>query len=163
MSRIIEIKDLMYRIHLDKIRRWLKKIKSFYNEQPEIEFDELLDCYEVYCIFCYHLRDYLIESSLFDKAKVDNFIQSNPELKICRDICTRTKHLIVREPMIDSNVAIVGNFVSSNSTSDRPHLYYDWQIEVNNEKRNPLEVATKCLSLWESFIVSCGQIALPVS
>jgi|GEM_PF-4144200 len=160
---MIKDTDLMYRIHLDKIRRWLKKLESFYIRQDDLDFDELLDCYEIYCIFCYHLSDYLIQSCLFDSKKVYDYIDSHLELKVCKDICNKTKHLILERPKVDSNVRITKLFVSSNVISKRPHLYFDWEVEVLDGKINPLELAKKCLSLWESFIISCGQNALPVA
>lgn len=162
MSTVIKDTDLMFRIHLDKIRRWLKKIESFYTVRPANDFDELLDTFEVFCIYCYQLKDYLIKSILFDETKVYDFVRSNPELQMCADLCNKTKHMTLREFWIDPNISIEGMYVGSLCQSPKPHLYLDWQVAVLNKKINPLQLAKRCLALWESFITSCGENASPI-
>ena len=157
-AKRITITDISWKLHIKKINRWLKRLEKFCEERSHKgEFEDQLDFLEVFFIHCYHLKDYLKNSCYFDKDTVESFVKSNKELRICRDICNQTKHLVCDNPSIDPDIKKYKIFVPYSLKSERPHEMYDWQIWLYDKDReetlklNGLQLARKCIELWGKF------------
>lgn len=155
---IIKDTDYEYQKQFNKVKRWLKRLENFCIEKPDgDDFNDQLDFLDAFFTCCYHLGDYLKESQFFDKKEVVEYIESNLELKVCRDICNKAKHLKYRKPSIDSNLTAYKVFVGERNKL-QPHLYHDWEIWFYDKeteichKVNALELARKCVTLWKLFI-----------
>lgn len=67
--------------------RFLKRIRN--TDRGNIDYEDDL---HAYFVFCYHLKDYIIKDAKLSAQVVDNYIKSEPYLKLCRNICNLIKH-----------------------------------------------------------------------
>lgn len=140
---------------LNRTKRWSNKLNSISrSEAPAKDIDEY-NKDTIYAFFqsCLHIRDWIIASYPAKKAAVDNFIESNTDLKICRDICNGSKHLNVKDHSVDPNISksLHSSVYSTNMTSTGTDVIY-W-VTVNNLPLDVLQLAQCCVIHWEGFLV----------
>lgn len=154
MGKVIE--------QLNRTKRWHEKIKLILvSELPTKEIDEN-NRDIIYAFFqnCYHIKDWVISSFPLKKSAVEEFIQSNNDLKICRDICNGSKHLKLNNYSVDPNISnnLHGRFysISINNNVRTEVIYF---ATVNNRSVDVVSVAANCLVLWETFLIKEGIIS----
>jgi len=118
---------------------------------------------EVYSFFldCYHLKDWLINDPGFpgNKDDVEDYVNSNQELRLCADICNRKKHLLLGKPRSTENPSVSGQKIDLNSGTGVGMIKIKFTIDTASGTRDAFELATKCLELWKEFIVNKGGTA----
>jgi hypothetical protein len=112
---------------------------------------------DVYSFFinCHHLKDWIINDPAVavSEQDVENWVNANPPLLICADICNGAKHLsrmpnrIVsgKERSIDSkaySIAIMEGSVQPAKIT----------VKFFIDKSDAFKVATECIQKWEEFI-----------
>ncbi|MBI2446535.1 MAG: hypothetical protein HYV51_01800 [Parcubacteria group bacterium] len=140
-----------------RIERWYKRLKEISTKKGQ----EQSTYYQedvVYTFFqnCFHLKDWIINSGVLEKNIVDGFIESNTDMKICRDLCNGSKHLAITNPSIDSNIAVdtteffisVGGFAENKAVC--------WVHVDGYPSLDALVLAEMCLMWWRIFFEKQG-------
>jgi|APCry1669191674_1035369.scaffolds.fasta_scaffold31275_2 hypothetical protein len=96
---------------------------------------------------CYALRDWFIKSGAVSMREIDEMIGANESMRLCRDVCNRSKHLTLREPSIDGHFQIFREYDHYENTSR-------WVIFVLGVKRDLFDVASSCMTFWTHFLES---------
>src|SRR5262249_11565420 len=95
---------LSWRSQHDRLKRWSRRLHEFGDDGS---FQERLDFFLAFFLNCYALRDWFINSNSISQIELDNLIQSNEAMRLCRDICNRSKHLTLNRPAsTDPNFSI---------------------------------------------------------
>lgn len=139
-----EIKD-----QFSSLGRSLKRLKDNYKTDSNIED-------YVYHFFqdCFHFKNYVTESGLINKKDVNDFIESNKDMKICRDICNGSKHCINTNPSIDESIH--KNVNKRNYKIIKPITEEKHYCFIQGKKiptLDALELAENCYLLWETFLI----------
>ena len=105
---------------------------------------------------CYHLKDWIPVMERIGKSdwnkKWEQFVSSNIEIKICRDICNGTKHLSITAPSIDKDFAIFREYnpfhrvLGTRST--------EFTIYADGQKYSLPDLMFGCIKAWDYFIAT---------
>lgn len=141
----------------NQYQRMIRFYKRAINSTDSI--DEL-DFLTAFFQNCFHLKDWLI---IYDvdaeiKTKVNNLINSNDELKMCRDICNGMKHLRLTNPSIDNNFAFFKEYDPFTKKMDSKD--YHWVVYFKEKKFKLLEISNKCINIWNNFLFSSLQLKI---
>jgi hypothetical protein len=115
---------------------------------------------EVFSFFvnCYHIKDWLPrDRSLRVSGKlIRDFIDSHLELKICGDLCNGAKHCVLsRTPWTGSQPVLAGRLYESEGTNGVFHtIKCKFTILSNGQFYDALELAQRCMALWDGFLAS---------
>lgn len=139
---------------LNRVKRWHERFKEISNGR---EHTRDTDYYQdvLYAFFqnCWHLKDWVVNSGSLDKKIVDNFFHSNSDLKICRDLANGSKHLIIRDPSIDSDISVSNRKYSISIGGGPVKIEIIYYVRVKDYP--PIDafgLATNCLALCEGFL-----------
>lgn len=135
----------------DRIIRWRDKFNSLTFDEKNIEkAHEYLDF--MYACFqsIFHLKDWLIQESSIKKDEVFEFINSNKEIGICRDICNGTKHYNITSPSVDEKFGFIRSYNPFHKQFNSPK----WNVVLcaGGETYKPIDLINKCIILWNEFI-----------
>ncbi len=130
-----------------RIIRWSNRLNiSIQNGDS----DEIFDFTYAFFQSCYHLRDWLVADGVATKQEMNDFIESNIELQLCRDICNATKHLQYNKPSIEPKPRI-GRELNYFGEISGYYLY--------SNKRYPItELMYSCIKIWEIYLNSKGLL-----
>jgi hypothetical protein len=103
---------------------------------------------------CYHIKDWLINASSgqFPKEKVEAFIDENPELQLCADLCNASKHFKLDRPRSTQEPKTGPQKIHLLLGSSQPQISVRYTIETISGPKDAFMLAGKCLELWRSFI-----------
>jgi hypothetical protein len=131
--------------------RWYEKFKKtdpgdFEALGIEDDHDILFTCFQNIFI----LKDWLHHSASIPKKTLNDFIETNLELQICRDICNGTKHFDLKQASVDNDFTIIREFVPFHKERDlnRNRII----ILTGGHKYELKELAHKCILLWNQFL-----------
>jgi hypothetical protein len=138
------------------VKRWYERFRKI-NEgvQHVRQSDEYQD--DVYAFFlnCHHLKDWIKNDESVDEAtknKVEGFIETKQELKICADICNGLKHLKLTRQRSGLQPRFAGRLFKLSLGGSEPTISIKFSIETERGPIDAFQVATKCLEAWTSFI-----------
>ena len=144
----------------ERAERYLNRLRmiykgSYYPESPDFYEDEIASFF----IHCFHIGDWIIHlsKSPVSKQDINLFIKTHKELRICADFCNGEKHC---------------RLTQTNRTGGQPHLAYraysvshfttesgvpsaykaSYKIVSGSQNYDVLELAERCLFLWEEYI-----------
>jgi hypothetical protein len=145
---------------MDKVIEQFNRVKRWYERFEEIskgkEHDRESDYYEdiVYAFFqnCFYLKDWIINSGVLNKNTVNKFISLNKDMRICRDLCNGSKHLIINNPSIDKDISMNEHKYYILIGSGVPEKKFDYLIHSNGLVINAFDLATNCVLLWKIFL-----------
>lgn len=133
--------------------RWHKKFIATNPgdfESPGIH--EQLDI--VYACFqnIFFLKDWLIHDAHLSSTLLNDFINNNIELQLCRDICNGTKHFNLNHASVDADFTIIREYNPFHKV---------WNEQRNNaiilsggHKFELKKLASDCISLWDLFLLT---------
>ena len=139
------------------MKRWYKRFKEINNGQIH---DKPSGFYEddVYAFFmnCYHLKDWIKKDPAAASVAnmVENYINNNPELSLCADICNGLKHFHFnrdrsgKSPEFGKTAAKL--YIGSGPTT----IALKYEIKTKSGTIDAFDLATKCIKAWEIFIKS---------
>jgi len=134
-----------------RMRRWFEKFQktqpgNFEDPQINEEHDILYACFQN----IFYMKDWLHHSAKISKAELNNFININLELKICRDICNGTKHFNLNSASVDDDFTIIREYNPFHKIleQDECHLI----ILTGGHKFELKHLAWQCINLWDEFI-----------
>ena len=128
---------------------WMDRIRDVHRSGNR-KRDEL-DFYMCFFTQCFSLRDWMVQHGAIDAAAVNSLIDGHDEMRICRDICNRYKHLNISKPSIDAHFQI--------KRSARPFTdgEWDWVIHFGGGERHELwDLMVKCIGFWEGLVAAYG-------
>ncbi len=146
-----------YLEQFDRVKRWYQRFVTIdEGRQHTLPSDNYQD--EVYTFFinCFHLKDWIKydESVGAAAAKVEDFINANKELNLCRDICHGIKHLKLENPRSGQDPQFGQRKFYLQVGGPETTISARYTIDTSSGPVDAFELATKCLKAWENFILS---------
>lgn len=136
---------------LERDRENLKE--ALIQQKQNLLYDYIINLYT----YGYHIKDWLKKE---DYIGVEEFINNNPELRVCADLCNGSKHKILTS--IRSSEDPVQSVDASTITSDSVAYTADSTVPVNSQTFNIrlesgknyeiMYFANKIVELWNKFI-----------
>lgn len=138
-----------WRSHYDAVQRWHVRCEKCYSGDRCVS-EDFEDFFLAFMVACYHLRDFVIETGGVRSDELDRLISNNETMRICRDICNRSKHHTISRFGIDDEWSLGREHRPwPDGTSAVSHF-----LIAGNKKYAPLEVAHNCMQFWDSLIAS---------
>ena len=145
-----------WRMHYKGVLRWQARVENCYRDGKCIGADDAEDFLLAFFVFCYHLRDFVVETGGISPHEVDTLIQSDRVMKPCRDICNRAKHHSISKNTYGATWSLGREFPrSSDSMPGLTHF-----LIAAGEKYYPLDVVRDCIRFWSNLATS-GRLAEP--
>ena len=142
----------------ERIKRWHKILNEIrLSNASEDKTEYQVDCIFAFFMNCFHLTDWLKHSktSLDDKT-IDDFINNNDEMKICKYLCLGSKHLTLDKKRHDvSNIVTIGKEwdpFAEVLNNKNPVLNITYSLDTKYGKFNVFELSDTCVNLWEDFL-----------
>lgn len=134
---------LSWRSQHDRVKRWSHRLNKFGDAGS---FQERLDFFLAFFLNCYALRDWFINSNSISQREMDDLIQSDEAMRLCRDICNRSKHLTLNRPASTEPNFSIGREYSP--SGDQFFIAYLGNV------RDLFEVAMSCVKFWDDFLTT---------
>jgi len=133
-----------WRSQLDRIKRWQLRLLNLTSEQKSQQ-DEL-DIYLAFFVACYSMRDWLVASSPLDANVIDKEIAASEHMRLCRDICNRSKHKIITKYSIDPDFSIAREYRGEQEPTELI-------IVTAKGMRDLKDVMQACVRFWEGLLL----------
>ncbi len=136
---------------LERDREYLKK--ALIQQEENLLNDSVINLYT----YGYHIKDWLKEEGY---NNVEEFINNNPELKVCADLCNGSKHKILtsirsnQDPIQSINISkITADNTAYTADSIMPINSKTFYIELESGKKYEIMYFTnRIIELWLEFI-----------
>lgn len=137
----------------DRVKRYYERFKQI-NEGEGTSRNSAYYEDDVYSFFinCYHLKDWIENDPAvaIKKQEVENYINTNPALQICADMCNGAKHLSRVPSQIRSGKPRSIDYKAySLSLGAGPAQL---RIKFFVDDQDAFKIATECMQKWEDFI-----------
>lgn len=141
----------------NRVGRWHKRLSAIgRGVSSTMSKDEALDDVFAFFMNCYHLRDWIIGSGFKSELEVDNYIRSNSDLSLCRDVCVGLKHFRAerKRALFDSSWSTATVSVSYTSLPARlePIPSEHWVITTDRGDVDMFDLADRCVAAWDRFL-----------
>ena len=130
---------------LESLHGWESQYERTLRWKDRVRKDKSLDTYLAFFLNCYALRDWLVAASIFEPAALDLSIQDDFALSLCRDICNRSKHLVLNRPSVDANFFICMEY---NIVTREP----DMVVCAGGRVLEIGELTTACIESWRRIL-----------
>jgi len=134
---------LGWRSQYDRMERWRRRILS--RGEGCISDQDLLDFYLAFFVSSYALRDWLVNSGIIPAADIDRLIHADRAMRLCRDLCNRSKHFRISRPSVDASFSILREYRGD----DQPNAL---AVIAGSEKRDLWDVVDGCVQFWATLI-----------
>ena len=131
--------------------RWVDRFKKidFWGTQEEAiheYFDTMYACFQN----IFFLKDWLKQDSTVTNEDLNDFINNNKEIGICRDVCNGTKHYDITNASVDKQFGIIRSYNPYHESLGTSK----WSIVIcaDGEIYKPHDLMIKCISLWNKFL-----------
>jgi hypothetical protein len=143
----------------DRLKRWHNRIKKVRWQIPGSESAEEYEDY-LYAFFmnCYHLQDWLHYSAGISTGDLKQFIDSHPEMQVCRDICNGIKHFNLSTSKRDNHFAIGREYVPQSISGSNPSIKAKIFIISGSDKYDLFHLTNRCMELWVEFLTAQGLL-----
>ena len=134
-----------------RTHRWYKKIKSHQAETRSHGLSgEAEDCIYAFFQNCFHLREWIEKSKVISKPDIDSFISGHQELRICRDICNGTKHMVIDRPSVSADISTYREYDWLSVPSGQPEARgtTTFRILIGGAKYDMFDLADRCMDAW---------------
>ena len=144
-----------YLEQLERVRRWYQQFQEIsqgrLHDRPS---DFYQDIVYTYFMNCYHLKDWIKNdpTSLLLSAKVEGFISTTPEMALCADICNGLKHLVLKNNRSGQNPQFGKRLFKVGVGPQPTTIAVEYTISTASGPFDAFDLATKCLSAWETFV-----------
>lgn len=105
---------------------------------------------------CYHLKDWIRNdpAAVSVANRVEGYINNNPELSLCADICNGLKHLQLDRERSGKSPEFVKKKAKLEIGKGSITITLKYEITTKDGTIDAFSLATKCMKLWENFIKS---------
>ena len=134
-----------------RVARYYRKLKEYDSGIPPgmLISEEHRDLVYAFFLNCYHLKDWIKhDPDLSPIGDVENFINTNRELRLCADICNSNKHFKITRPR-SSDSPEVGTFQLIGTPQK---VVLRFEIMTTSGPVDTFEVATKCVKAWSRYL-----------
>jgi len=149
-----------WREQYDRMRRFYARV----SESTTVD-DRLVDDFHAFCIFSYHLKDWLQADLSVDaqiRNRVEEFVSGNLWLGLCADLANGSKHLILdRTPRFEPQVHMEIRTLEFDTAGFSPEAFLEQKvmvIPVNGQDLLALRAAQRIVATWHSFLTECGLL-----
>jgi hypothetical protein len=145
-----------YREQYDRMKRWYARFDAINRGRShDLSSDYYVD--EIYAFFlnCYHLKDWILRDGALAgtaRARVEAFINSNRDLRLCADICNSLKHVRLTATRSGESPAFGRKKFSLTLGSGSPTVSLKYQVNTATGPLDAFEIATECVRAWDEFI-----------
>jgi len=144
-------KILGWRSRYEAVQRWATRCEKCYSDDRCVSGD-FEDFFLAFMVVCYHLRDFVIETGGLRADEIDRLIQDNEAMRICRDVCNRSKHHSISKASIDDLWSLGREYRPwPDGTPAIAHF-----LVAGSEKHEPLDVVRECQRFWDGPVASAG-------
>jgi hypothetical protein len=98
---------------------------------------------------CYALRDWLVNGDVLGSEVIDAAIQADFHMGLCRDLCNRSKHLMLSRPSVDPDFSIVRTYRGQDQPPGIVVLAAGKMIDLH-------DLAAQCMIFWGNFLQGHG-------
>ena len=127
----IRPQGLGWRSQYAAMLRWHGRCESRHNGQCYTSRVDALDFMLAFFVVCYHLRDYAIETGKISQREIDRLIGKNRYMRICRDVCNRSKHhTLTGKASIDRDWSIGREYVPWSDGDEKLFLIADEKYDA---------------------------------
>jgi hypothetical protein len=142
-------KVLGWRSQHDRLERWRARIAREEAKPVVADEDEqdaaLLDLYLAFFVNCYALADWLVNSGAAAEADMRRRIEAHTGMSLCRDICNRSKHFILKHrPSVDAEFSILREYRGRDCPNELLVLAGPRCVSLR-------ELAGECAAFWREF------------
>src|SRR5947208_1236767 len=144
-------------MYTQQLKRLERKYRSLLQEKDAIgdtNIDEIRDLLLSFFQDCWHLKDWLLNSTEIDEQQLQSFISNSLEMNMCREICNTAKHLVLHRPaplpqarLEDFKHIGVPLALAREYESNGDKLTFLFM----QQKYDAFELAGRCLVLWREF------------
>ncbi len=145
-----------YEEQFERVKRYLSKFKEIndgkIHDQSSPHYDD-----DVYAFFqnCYHLKDWIKNDPACSSwNNVENYINNNPKLRICADLCNARKHLVLKSHRSIENPDFAGSGITLSIDEKDFYISIKYIISTNSGTIDAFALAEDCVKAWETFIQS---------
>jgi len=140
-------KILGWRSRYEAVQRWAARCESCYSNGRCVSGD-FEDFFLAFMVVCYHLRDYIIETGGVRPDEIDRLIQASEPMRLCRDICNRSKHHTISRNPLDAQWSLGREYDPwPDGTSGMSHF-----LIAGSDKRQPMAAVRQCLLFWGNLV-----------
>ena len=151
-----------YLEQFERLKRWHERLidiqrslsvkDSLYSKYDDADFE--VDTFYAFFMNSYHLKDWLLSSGVVKKKEVEDFINTNLELKICRDLCNGSKHLNLTSPSTRSGPFGIATLHKEYTPIGKKRSY----CVLAEGKHDVFDLANRCVAIWAEFLQSKGLL-----
>jgi hypothetical protein len=131
-----------WRSQFDRMERWQRRIATCEASESD---ENILDLYLAFFVACYSLRDWFVTAEVVSGDVIDELIRSNRAMRLCRDICNRSKHLRISRPSADPDFSIAREYRGKGQPNALVVIAAGDQLDL-------AEVVRSCLRFWSDFL-----------
>ena len=139
------------------MKRWYKRFKEINNGQIHDKSSEFYED-EIYAFFmnCYHLKDWIKNDPAAASVanKVEGYINNNPELSLCTDICNGLKHFHLDRERSGESPKFGKTKAKLCLGTGPTTIAVKYEIKTKSGPIDAFDLARKCMKAWEDFIKS---------
>lgn len=144
----------MYQEQFKRLGRWYERFKNINDGQiHDKNSDFYLDDVYAFFINCYQLKDWIKNdpsaASVVDR--VEAYINNNPALSLCADICNGLKHLHLDSARSGERPKFGKKVAKLRIGSGPITIALKYEIKTNSGTTDAFDLATKCMKAWEIF------------
>jgi hypothetical protein len=142
---------------LESLFGWHDQYERMLRWRERLRDDRSLDFLLAFFLNCYALRDWLVKAGAFGETELDSIIRGSLAMRLCRDLCNRSKHLILSKPSIDSDFFICREY---RGESRPPVLVvHAWDANTQRDVATDLvDLPVACTEFWNSTLKSKGLL-----
>lgn len=147
----------MYQQQLQRLERKYESFTQVKDTINDANIDEIKDLLLSYFQDCWHLKDWLTNSTSIDQRHFHSFLSNSVEMNMCREICNTAKHLVLTSPtrVPDARLA---NFRDIGVPLALAREYAPGGDKLTfifqKHSYDAFELAGRCLALWHDFLRS---------
>ncbi len=149
--------------YINGMMRWYKRLDSVYRPKKTLDYDYADDVTNAFFLFCYHLKDWLInDTSIKANLKdIESFISSSTALSICADLANGSKHLGLNRVRSNAKSFKVNQAINITAVTDnksKSKVNYSRSIEIDGKIYDALDLAKECLDEWQTYLKKKGLL-----
>lgn len=151
-------KDIDWEEQFRMMKRWYYRVRG-QDDALGVKTGHQDDYYRAFFVFCYHLKDGLINAGI---EGVEEFINNNLYLQLAGDISNYSKHtkLTTTRTGDKSTKAVNQGYLFNLRGPGASYMIQGLEIQSKGKIYDAFEVANKCMDAWAEFL-SSKSIKIP--
>ncbi len=152
LQEISAHRDNGWKGQYNRMMRWTEKFNQISideyqsSDKTQLYFDTMFACFQN----IFFLKDWLQNDAKVCKNKLNEFINLNKDIGLCRDICNGTKHFDITRASVDNEFAIIRQFNPLSKLMKQAES--EIVICADGVIYKPNKLIGDCINLWDKFI-----------